>query len=208
MKIQTRYLTLAATLAALCAVTGMIPYVFFLPVVVACATLGVGMSAFVGLAFGCISLLYSFTMPMSPVSLAFVQAPYIAIVPRVLAALGSCGMFKLIEKLARPQHRGARFAAVSASSAVGSLLNTALVVGMFVLIMPNGEFDGITMLAYVPTMLISGAIECVCMAVLAPPIVLTLKNTVLKTKEKKKSIHIQQNDATEPAPDAIGNTQK
>lgn len=198
MKIQTRSLTLAATLAALCAVTGMIPYVFFLPVAVACATLSVGMAAFVGLAFGCISLVYSYTMPMSPVALAFVQAPYIAIVPRVLAALGAYGVFRLITKLAKPQKRGARFAAVSASSAMASLLNTALVVGMFLLIMPNDNLGGTTLLTYAPFMLGSGAIECVCMAILTPPIVLILERTVLKIKERKPVL-----TQVETVPDAI-----
>ncbi len=199
MKINTRAITLAATLAALCAVTGFIPYVFFLPVVVAAATLSVGMVAFVGLAFGCISLAYSFVMPVSLVSASFVQAPYIAIVPRILAALGAFGVYRLIVKLAKPERRGAKFAAVSASAAAGSILNTALVVGMLVLVMPNMELGGITMLAYVPSMLISGAIECACMAVLAPPIALTLDKVVLSRNVKKRVI----NNSAEAATDGV-----
>ncbi len=183
MKINTRSITLAATLTALCAVSGLLPYVFFLPVVVAATTLSVGMTAFVGLAFGCISLAYSFVMPMSLVSMAFIQAPYIAIIPRILAALGAFGMFRLLVRLCKPKSRGARFAVASAASAVGSLLNTALVVTMLVLIMPSMESEGITMIAYVPTMLISGAIECVCMALLVPPISMTLERVVIKRKK-------------------------
>lgn len=185
MKIQTRRITLAATLTALCAVTGFLPYVFFLPVAVAATSLSVGMAAFVGLAFGCVSLAYSFVMPVSLVSMAFVQAPYIAIVPRILAALGSFGMCALLTKLAKPEKRAARFAVISASAATGSLLNTALVVGLLVLVMPSMELGGVTMIAYVPTMLISGAIECVAMAVLVPPITLTLKKNVLERREKR-----------------------
>ena len=188
MKINTRSITLAATLAALCAVTGFLPYVFFLPVAVAAATLSVGMVAFVGLAFGCISLMYSFVMPSSPVSMAFVYAPYIAIVPRVLAALGCFGVYKLLVALFKPKRSGARFAVVSVSALVGSLLNTAFVVGAFVLFVPSMDFGGITMIAYVPTMLVSGAIECACMAALVPPVVLTLEKTVLKTTRLKKSV--------------------
>ena len=190
MKINTRSITLAATLAALCAVTGFLPYVFFLPVVVAAATLTVGTVAFVGLAFGCISLAYSFIMPSSLVAMAFINAPYIAIIPRILAALGCFGFYKLLMRVFKPQKSGARFAVVSASAAVGSLLNTALVVGALVLILPNLEMGGITMIAYVPTMLISGAIECACMAALAPSIVLTLEKTVFtrfKNSKRKKT---------------------
>lgn len=180
MKISTRSITLAATLTALCAVTGMIPYVFFLPVMVAATTLSFGITAFVGLAFGAISFAYCFIAPVpSFVSLGFMQAPYIAIVPRVLAALGAFGLYTLVVRLAKPQKRAARYAAVAGAAAAGSLLNTALVVTMFVLILPELSLNGVTMLIAVPEMLISGAIECVCMAVLVPPISLTLRKVVL-----------------------------
>lgn len=185
MKINTRSITLAATLSALCAVTGLLPYVFFLPVCVAAATLSVGMSAFVGLAFGAISIAYSFVMPTSLVSMAFVQAPYIAILPRIVAALGAFGAFRFVTKVVKPKTRVGKFAAVSVSSAIGSLLNTGTVVGLFALVTPDLELGGVTMLAYVPVMLISGAIECACMAALTPPVVLTLEKTVLKRKEKR-----------------------
>ncbi len=209
MKIQTRSITLAATLAALCAVTGMIPYVFFLPVAVACATLSAGMVAFVGLAFGCISVMYSFVMPMSPVSMAFTEAPYIAIIPRVLAALGAFAGYRLITRIANPQTRGGRCAARSASAATASLLNTALVVGLFLLVMPNTDLGDITLLAYAPTMLISGAIECVCMAVLTPPIVLTLEKTVLRPKKQiapPQPDELSKSSSEQPTETAHGNT--
>ncbi|MDE7464721.1 MAG: hypothetical protein K2M48_06795 [Clostridiales bacterium] len=184
MKISTRAITLAATLAALCAVTGFIPYVFFLPVMVAATTLSIGMVAFVGLSFGCISLAYSYLMPTSPVALAFIEAPYIPIVARVLAAVATFGVFKLSEKLFNPTGRGGRIATRSLSAAIGSLLNTAFVVGLMLLVMPDANLGGITLLAYVPTMLISGAIECPCMAVLTPPITMTLERTVLRNSRR------------------------
>lgn len=187
MKISTRAITLAATLAALCAVTGFIPYVFFLPVMVAATTLSLGMTAFVGLAFGCISLAYSFIMPSSPVSMAFVEAPYIPILARILAAVATFGVFKLAQKLFKPKSRAGRVAVTSISSALGSLFNTAFVVGLMVLVMPNSNFGGITVIAYVPTMLISGAIECPCMAVLTPPITLTLNKVVFRNYEEGKA---------------------
>lgn len=187
MKINTRSITLTATLAALCCVTGLLPYVFFLPVTVAATTLTVGTVAAVGLVFGVISIAYSFLMPTSLVAAAFIQAPYIAIIPRVLAALGAFGAYRLITRLAKPTKKPARFAAVAIPAAIGSLLNTALVVAMFVLIMPNMETGGITMYAYVPSMLVSGVIECACMAALTPPISLTLERVVLKRRAVKQS---------------------
>ncbi|MDE6401063.1 MAG: hypothetical protein K2L54_00445, partial [Clostridiales bacterium] len=116
----------------------------------------------------------------SIVGAAFMQAPYIAIIPRALAALGAFGAYKLIERLAKPQKRAAKFAAVSVPSAIGSLLNTALVVGLFVLVFPDMTAGTATMMLAVPQMLISGAIECVCMAAITPPITLTLNKVVLR----------------------------
>lgn len=192
MKISTRSITLAATLTAMCFVTGLLPYVFFLPVTVAATTLSVGIAAFVGFAFGAVSVAYSFLIPTgSFVGVAFMQAPYVAIIPRVLAALGAFGAYKLIEHIAKPQKRAAKFAAVSASATIGSLLNTVLVVSMFVLILPNLTAGGATLAVAVPQMLISGAIECVCMAAITPPITLTLNKVVLRGKDLRNR-HVPQ----------------
>ena len=187
MKINTRSITLAATLTALCAVTGFIPFVFFLPVMVAATTLSVGMVAFVGLAFGCVSLAYSYLMPSSIVSFAFIEAPYIAIIPRILAALGAFAVYKLIEKLAKPKSKVGRVASCSIAAATGSLLNTTIVVGMLVLILPSVSFGEYTTMTYVPVMLINGAIEFACMAVLVPPVSLTLDKVVLHGKKRSYS---------------------
>lgn len=212
MKINTRSLTLAATLAALCAVTGFIPYVFFLPVCVAATTLSLGMVAFVGLAFGCISLAYSFVMAASPVSMAFIEAPYIAILPRILAAVAMFGVYKLLMRVFKPTKRGGRFAVTAVAAGLGSLFNTAFVVGLMAAVMPYSDFGGITIIAYVPTMLISGAIECPCMAILVPPITLTLEKTVLRGR-KKTDVAVTNDDkpyttdavqSASPASDASG----
>ncbi len=176
----------------MCFVTGLLPYVFFLPVTVAATTLSVGIAAFVGFAFGAVSVAYSFLIPTgSFVGVAFMQAPYVAIIPRVLAALGAFGAYKLIEHIAKPQKRAAKFAAVSASATIGSLLNTALVVSMFVLILPSLTAGGATLAVAVPQMLISGAIECVCMAAITPPITLTLNKVVLRGKDLRNR-HVPQ----------------
>lgn len=146
---------------------------------VAATTLSIGIAAFVGLAFGVVSIIYSFVMPTSFVAAAFIQAPYIAIAPRVLAALGAFGAYVLIQRLAKPQKKAAKLAAVALCAAIGSLLNTALVVGMFFWVVPDLIAGEATLIVTVPTMLISGAIECACMALLTPPITLTLDRAVL-----------------------------
>ncbi len=184
-KINTRAITLAATLTALCFVTGMLPYVFFLPVMVAATTLSLGMTAFVGLAFGAVSIMYCFVMPASPVAYAFIEAPYIAIFPRILAAVGAFAVYRLILKLAKPKKRATRAAAVGAAAATGSVLNTAFVVGLFLLVVPSMQVGEVTMLAYAPIMLVSGAIELACMAVITPPVSMTLDKFVLNRAKKR-----------------------
>lgn len=179
MKIQTRSITLAATMVALCLVTYMIPGVFFIPVTVAATTLSFWLAAFVGLAFGAVSVMYSFLFPTGLAAAGFVQAPYIALLPRILAALGAFGMYKLLMHCVKPQKRIARAAVVSAAAATASLLNTALVVGMFVLVMP-----GVYGTAAAVELIISGAIELACMAVLTPPVTLTLEKTVLRDRKR------------------------
>lgn len=182
--LSTRAITLTATLAALCAVTGLMPYVFFLPVTVAASTLSIGMAAAVGLSFGLISVAYSFIMPGTVVATAFMQAPYLAIFPRIAAALTAFAVMCIFRKFTRKKSKAVRFIGVSVSAAIGSLANTAIVVGLLVLIFPTLQLGGVTVIAYAPIMLISGAIECVCMAVLTPPISLTLEKTALKTKPR------------------------
>ena len=139
---------------------------------------------------------------MSPVAMAFIEAPYIAILPRILAAIGAFGVYKLITKLAKPSRRATRAVTVGVVSAVGSLLNTALVVGLFVLIMPNMSVvyggDEMTMLVYAPIMLLSGLIEMVCMAVITPPISLTLDRFVLNRTHKRAKPQAQNESAPTP----------
>lgn len=189
MKISTRAITLAATLTALCFVTGALPYVFFLPVTVAATTLSVGMAAFVGLAFGAVSIIYCFIMPASFVAAAFIQAPYVALFPRLAAATLCALCYRAIVKLCKPEKKVSCALAAGGAAAFGSLLNTAFVVGLLTVTAKGLTLGGITLAVAVPQMLLSGAIECVCMAVLTPPVALTLNKTVLrKTSGVKGSV--------------------
>ncbi len=207
MKIQTRSITLAATMAALCCATYMIPFVFFIPVTVAATTLSLGLTVFVGLAFGAISVAYSFLFPTGLVATAFVQAPYIAILPRVIAAMGAFGIYKLITYFLKPQKKSTRAAAISVSAATGSILNTALVVGMMVLIMPTLSDGSQTVLVYSIELIIRGAIECVCMALLTPPITLTLEKAVLHRGAKKPTKPALISDGGETTTDGADNAE-
>lgn len=186
MKIQTRTITLAATMVALCLATYMIPGVFFIPVTVAATTLSFWLAAFVGLAFGAVSIMYSFLFPAGLAAAGFVQAPYVALFPRILAAIGAFGVYKLLTHFLKPQKRVARAATIGTSAAVASFLNTALVVGMFVLVLPD-----IFGAAASTELIISGAIEIACTAALTPPITLTLERTVLRTGKQREKLSAQ-----------------
>lgn len=61
-------------------------------------------------------------------------------------------------------------------------------------------------MVYVPTMLISGAIECALMAALAPPIALTLDKAVLSRGKKRRAAPDAVTDKFAPAPDAVADT--
>lgn len=186
MKIDSRAIAMAAVLCALCAVTGLLPYVFFLPVTVAITALSFPMAVFVGFAFGLISLLYSFFMPVSIVSAAIVTAPYIAILPRVTTAIIGYGAFVLIKILIKPKTKMAERITYALSGGVTSILNTITVVGLMCLVMPEFSFGGVTIAAYVSVMIIAGCIECCAMAVLTPTVTVLLNKTVLKNSRAFK----------------------
>lgn len=189
MKIDARKIATCAVLSALCAVTGALPFVFFIPVTVAVTALPLGMAAVAGLAFGIVSMCYSFILPTSLVSAAFIEAPYLAILPRICAAVCGALCFKLICKLWKSNGRGARVARAAIGGGITSALNTAFVVGLMLLIMPNFAFGGVTVAAYAVVMLTSGAIEIAVTAVLTPAVSVVLEDRVLlrgKLADKKR----------------------
>ena len=53
------------------------------------------------------------------------------------------------------------------------------------LVVPSMQVGEVTMLAYTPIMLVSGAIELACMAVITPPVSMTLDKFVLNRAKKR-----------------------
>lgn len=179
MKYNARKIAILAVLSALCSVTGALPLVFFLPVTVAVTALPLGMAAVTGLAFGIVSLCYSFILPTSIVSAAFIETPYLAILPRILAALCGALLYKLLCRLWKSKRKGARAARAAIGGGLTSALNTAFVVGLMMLIMPSFAFGGVTVAAYALVMLTSGAIEIAVTAILTPAVSIVLEDRVL-----------------------------
>ncbi len=203
MNTKSKTVAVCAVLTALTAVMGAIPFVFLIPLLFACVTQNVKISAFMGLVFGVISFVYSL-MGGSVVAAAFVQAPWIAIVPRIAVGFIAHGVFVLCKKLIREKGKVSRVLPYSVSAAVGSLSNTVLVVALLMIFMRDTALGDITVYLYLPTMLINGAIEFAVCTALVPTLALSVgkalgKRGLVYTSPKKA----EENKVSENADSAV-----
>ena len=173
MNTKSKTVAVCAVLVALTAALGAIPFVFLIPLLFACVTQNVKISAFMGLVFGVVSFLYSL-MGGSVVAAAFVQAPWIAIVPRIAVGFIAHGTYVLCKKLIKDKGKVSRVLPYSISAGVGSLSNTVLVVALLMIFMRDTTLGDITVYLYLPTMLINGAIEFVVCVALVPTLALSV----------------------------------
>jgi uncharacterized membrane protein len=102
------------------------------PVIIGAILEGPVVGLFIGLLFGVFSIIQSALMAATPIDMAFVAHPYIAIVPRILIGPAAWLLYALISgnfsKGDSPAHGVLfEFTAIVAAAAVGSLVNTALV---------------------------------------------------------------------------------
>ncbi len=181
MESKAKGIALCAVYLALTLVFGLLPYVFLLPLLLACVTTNYKTSFIVSLFFGVVSLLYSFMGGSSIVSAVFVAQPWIPIVARLPIGVLAHGAYKLTDKLIKKEGRLKKLLPVGVSAAVGSIANTAFVVSLLLLCMPSFEFGDTTVYLYAVTMLISGAIELAVNVALLPPIAAVM----YKIKERK-----------------------
>ena len=175
MKNHVQFVTVAAVTFALTAVLGLLPYVFFIPLLFTCVTRGWRMTVAESLFFGVLSLVYSYVSPASFVAAAFIENPWIPIVPRFLAGLGCHGTYVLLRRCVKGESKAATVVPVIAACAVGSLLNTALVVPC--LVWRGGSLFGsyeLTAALLVGQTLISGAIELAVSVTVAPSLAITV----------------------------------
>lgn len=171
MKKLTAYETaLLASLFALTVILGPVPFVFLLPLSFACATRGFKTGVTLGLMFGLYSLALSYAGG-SPVSVAFMQAPYIPVVARVLCAVLTCLFSEGIKKIWGDKTRTRFVLRVALTGAVASLLNSGLVIGSILLFLP-GFLPG-EALSLILT--VSAPIELAVNVLLLPPICLAVK---------------------------------
>ncbi len=199
MKISSKSIAVAAITLALTAVLAPLPFVFMLPLLFTCCTRGMKMSLFMGLAFGVVSFLYAFA-GSTPVALAFIKAPYIAIIPRILVAFFACGAFKISKKLIKGNSKTALVAPYVISAAVGTLSNTVLVVSSMLALSTTVLAD-ISVWAYVTVMITSGLIELAVSVILAPAVSISVEKALSGGfKKRAKAADAGVGDKTENSP--------
>jgi uncharacterized membrane protein len=115
-----------------------------IPVIIAAVLEGPLAGVFTGLLFGVFSIVKAATTGVSPVDLAFLHYPPMAILPRILIGPTAWGVCTLIMRVAvrkggtptvyTPKSVTAESFAIAAAAVAGTLVNTALVLGGFVLL--------------------------------------------------------------------------
>ncbi len=173
MKNNVKTIAVCAVTFALTAVLGLLPYVFLIPLLFTCVTRDWKLTLAESLFFGVLSLCYAYISPApTPVSIAFMENPWLPIVPRLFVGLGCHGAYVLMRRAFRGKTGKAAVAVpVIVACAVGSLLNTGLIVPLLWAVAGNSLGLGVV---WVSSTLISGAIElCVALAVV-PPLAVTV----------------------------------
>lgn len=182
---SSKVIALCAVFLALMIVLGALPIVFFLPVLLVCTLFKFRAAVLAGLAYGLVSLAYAF-MGGTAVAVAFVMYPWIAILPRVLAACCASGIHKLTAKLfANGTGRLRILVPAGAAAVTGSLMNTVLVLGSIYLFY-GGTDAGRAVLVQTSLIMIYALGEVVAQMILLPPLTLILSRQLSKTGGRAK----------------------
>jgi uncharacterized membrane protein len=112
-----------------------------IPVIIGAILEGPVCGCFIGLLFGVASIIKAGIIGATPIDLAFLHFPLLAIVPRVLIGLAAWGVYRLIAGKPHTVEGAAGVAreliAIVAASVAGALVNTVLVLGGLVLCVPE-----------------------------------------------------------------------
>ncbi|HEY8444082.1 MAG TPA: hypothetical protein VIL24_04730 [Clostridia bacterium] len=157
-----------------------LPYVFLIPLIIMVICMDFKASVYISAAFGIISILYAFFMPMfsaSFVALAFRKYPLIAIIPRLFVGPAAYGAKILLKKLTKNSSNFflREVLPYSVVGAVATLTNTVLVVGSFAVFAMDFSALDVTMPLAIGEMIIAGSIELAIAVAITPAIILALK---------------------------------
>lgn len=167
MKTNVRLITVSAVTVALTAVLGLLPYVFLVPLLFTCVTRDWKMSVIEGAFFGILSYVYAFISP-SVVAAVFIANPWIPIAPRILTAIGCHGVYAGLKKVCKKNGKASVTVPVVVACALGSMLNTALVVPCLI------WRGGALFWAILAETMISAAIELAVALFIVPPVAITV----------------------------------
>ena len=185
----TRQLTLTALFIALVVLLGLTPLgliplgfinvtILHIPVIISALVLGLKGGLILGCAFGLVSTLRAFGIPLPAsalVSNLMAESPLLVVVmsmlPRLLVPLATCGLCHLLER------RGARRSVALAASAVaGTLTNTVFYLGLMLLFYILTSLDAAAVLGLIAgTGALGGGAEAVVAALVTTPVVLALE---------------------------------
>ena len=185
----TRQLTLTALFIALVVLLGLTPLgliplgfinvtILHIPVIIGALVLGLKGGLILGCAFGLVSTLRAFGIPLPAsalVSNLMAESPLLVVVmsmlPRLLVPLATCGLCHLLEC------RGARRSVALAASAVaGTLTNTVFYLGLMLLFYILTSLDAAAVLGLIAgTGALGGGAEAVVAALVTTPVVLALE---------------------------------
>ena len=185
----TRQLTLTALFIALVVLLGLTPLgliplgfinvtILHIPVIIGALVLGLKGGLILGCAFGLVSTLRAFGIPLPAsalVSNLMAESPLLVVVmsmlPRLLVPLATCGLCRLLER------RGARRSVALAASAVaGTLTNTVFYLGLMLLFYILTSLDAAAVLGLIAgTGALGGGAEAVVAALVTTPVVLALE---------------------------------
>jgi uncharacterized membrane protein len=120
--------------------------ILHVPVIIGAILEGPLTGLFIGLLFGIFSIIQAALIATSPVDLAFLHYPFIAIVPRILIGPAAWAVYTLIggtrkvkseDPMEFKLHPLRESAGVAAAAIVGTLVNTVLVLSALVLFVPE-----------------------------------------------------------------------
>lgn len=195
MNNNTKKLTVMAVLIALMIALIKVPFVFFIPLLFTCVTLSLSLTIIMSIIFGCISLGFAF-MGGSVVAVAFMQAPWIPIIARLLTALGTYFIFNGVNLAIKnsktfKNKKGANALPYYVAATSGSLLNTFLVVGSILLFAKNATFNEASMYSILPVIALYAVGELIANNLIVPPLGITFsKLNVFRDINKPKKIKV------------------
>ena len=163
-----------------------------IPVIIGALIEGPAVGFCVGFFFGLFSIIQAAIAGSSPVDLAFLHYPVIAIIPRILIGPGAWCVYSLVSGKFFPIWRSAKesvpsmtreTAAVASGAVAGSLINTVLVIGGLTFLLPNV----LTWQLAAALATLNGSVEAGFSAVISLMVVLPWKGFSRRRKSKLNS---------------------